>query len=76
MQIETILNHLQKFKSFVYKSVRWIEQMKKIGKMLRQHCPLLHNWLKDKKQLSRGIAMGINKKSERTTKKADGYRNF
>jgi DNA-binding MltR family transcriptional regulator len=25
MQIETILNHVQKFKSFVYKSVRWVE---------------------------------------------------
>jgi hypothetical protein len=25
MQIETTLNHEQKFKSFVYKSVRWVD---------------------------------------------------
>jgi hypothetical protein len=25
MQIQTILNRVQKFKSFVYKSVRWVE---------------------------------------------------
>jgi hypothetical protein len=73
MQIETIFNHVQKFQSFVYKSVGWIEPMKKIAKMLRRHRPLLPNWFKTKKQFSSGIVAGFNNKSKLTTKKAYGF---
>ena len=76
MQIETILNHLQKFQSFVYKSVGWIEPMKKIAKMLRRHRPLLLNWFKTKKQFSSGIVASFNNKAKLTKKKADAFRTI
>jgi transposase len=51
-----------------------IEPMKKVAKMLRRHCPLLHNWFKTKKQFSSSIVAGFNNKSKLTTKKAYGFR--
>ena len=54
MQLKTILNRVQKFKSFVYTAVRWIEHlgepaleveiepMKKVARMLRRVCSESH----------------------------------
>ena len=51
-----------------------IEPMKKVARMLRQHCPLLMNWFRAQGALSSSV--GFNNKLKLTTRKAYGYSSF
>ena len=53
-----------------------LEPMKRVGRMLRRHRPLLMNWFKAKKQFSSGIVEGFNTKAKLTTRKAYGFRTY
>lgn len=53
-----------------------LEPMKKVGKTIQKHKPLILNWFKAKKAFSSGIVEGLNNKVKVVTKKAYGFREF
>ena len=53
-----------------------IEPMKKMGKSLRKHKPLILNWFRAKKAFSSGIVEGLNNKAKLATKKAYGFKTL
>ena len=53
-----------------------IEPMKKMGKSLRKHKPLILNWFRAKKAFSSGIVEGLNNKAKLATKKAYGFKTI
>ena len=53
-----------------------IEPMKKMGKSLRKHKPLILNWFRAKIAFSSGIVEGLNNKAKLATKKAYGFKTI
>lgn len=57
-----------------------IEPMKKVAKTMRAHKPLILNWFKAKKALSKalssGVVEGLNNKAKVTTRNSYGFRTY
>lgn len=53
-----------------------IDPLKKFARTVRNHCELLLNYFRAKKELSSGIVEGLNNKAKVTMRKAYGFRTF
>jgi transposase len=53
-----------------------LEPIKSFVKTIRNHQPLIMNWLKAKKQYSSGVVEGLNRKINLVTRKAFGFRSY
>jgi transposase len=53
-----------------------LEPMKKVGRMLQSHEPLILNWFRAKGELSSGAVEGLNNKIRVVTRRSYGFRTY
>ena len=70
MLVTTLLNHVEKYKSFVYDKVAWSEDQKS----LEVHVRPRSNWFRAKGQFSAGVVERLNNKAKVTMRKSYGFR--